>query len=65
MNLKDRGHHMNFVRVSQDATLAVAEFANKEGITIADATERLILTGVSRRTSLRKWRVKEARRRRT
>jgi hypothetical protein len=49
------------VRVSESATLYVAALANKEGLTIPEATERLITMGFTRINSLKKWRRKEKR----
>jgi len=56
---------LNAVRVSPEATIHIAEVANKEGLTISEATNRLIETGFARRTALTKWRRKERRARRS
>lgn len=52
---------MQTVRVSNEATIHVAELANREGLTIPEATDRLIEAGHNRLASLRKWRRKEKR----
>ena len=54
---------MQTVRVSDSATIHVAEVANREGLTIPEATERLIQAGHNRLATLRKWRRKEKRQR--
>lgn len=54
---------MKTVRVSNEATIHVAELANREGLTIPEATDRLIEAGYNRLASLRKWRRKEKRER--
>lgn len=46
---------MNVVRVSDTATLRVAEIANKNGMSIPEATDQLILTGYNRTRALQKW----------
>lgn len=56
---------MHSIKVSNEATVAIAELANKEGLTIPEATERLIVTGSNRIRALKKWRRKDARARKT
>lgn len=52
---------MRSIKVSNEAAVAIADLANKEGLTIPEATERLITTGSNRLRALTKWRRKEAR----
>jgi len=52
---------MQTVRVSDEATVHVADIANRENLTIPEATERLITTGYNRIRALKKWRRKEKR----
>lgn len=54
---------MQTVRVSDQATVHVAELANREGLTIPEATDRLIETGYNRLRALKKWRRKDKRER--
>jgi hypothetical protein len=56
---------MQNVRVSDEATVHVAELANREGLTIPEATDRLIETGYNRLRALKKWRRKDKRARTT
>lgn len=49
------------VRVSAEATVHIAEVANRAGLTIPEATDLLIETGYNRRRALTKWRRKEKR----
>lgn len=56
---------MNSVPMRLESALNIIRFAEEEGITVADAAERLVATGKSRLVAQRKWRTKMRRSRRT